>query len=405
MKRIYLSLTIGFIILILSLLAIFKVASQKEATPSPQNFKEALFYQTLEDGSVQCELCPNRCLLTKGQTGRCRVRQNIGGRLYSLVYGKPVTIHLDPIEKKPFYHFLPGEKTYSLATVGCNLRCKYCQNWDIAQRSPSDVKSMDYSPEEIVNEAINQGAKIISFTYSEPTVFYEYTLDIAKLARKKGIKTTIISNGYINKEPLEKLLPYIDAIKIDLKGFNDKYYQEIVGGHLEPVLETLKFLAEYNRETCHPELVSGSDGISKQVRHDGEKKCFRGNPVHLEIVNLLVPGLNDSEKEIKEMSLWIKENLGADIPLHFSRFYPQYRLENLPPTPEETVKKARKIAMSVGLKYVYTGNITDEEGVTTFCPDNKEPLIKRKGYFVEENKVNKEGIGEGCKTRIYGVWE
>lgn len=373
MRRIYINLTVGFIILILSLLAIIKVDSQRVTTPDVKNLKEALFYQTLEDGSVQCELCPNLCLLAKNQVGRCRVRQNIDGKLYSLVYSKPVTINIDPIEKKPFYHFLPGEKTYSLATVGCNLRCQFCQNWDISQRNPGDVKSMDYTPEEIVEEAIKQGAKIISFTYSEPTVFYEYMLDIAKIAKQKGLKTTIISNGYINKEPLEKLIPYIDAIKIDLKGFDDKYYQDVVGGRLEPVLETLKFLAKQK--------------------------------VHLEIVNLLVTGLNDKEKEIKDMSLWIKENLGTDIPLHFSRFYPLYKLENLPPTPEETVKKARSIAMSVGLKYVYTGNITDEEGSTTFCPDNHEPLIKRKGYFIEENKVDKEGMGEGCKTRIYGVWE
>ncbi len=372
MKRIYLNLTIGFVILILSLFAIFKVASQRVITPKVKDLKEALFYQSLEDGSVQCELCPNRCLLAKNQVGRCRVRQNIDGKLYSLVYGKPITIHLDPIEKKPFYHFLPGEKTFSLATVGCNLRCKYCQNFDISQRNPSDVKTMDYTPKEIVDEAIKTEAKIISFTYNEPTVFYEYMLDIAKLAKEKGIKTTIISSGYINRQPLEKLLPYIDAIKIDLKGFNEKFYQEIVGGRLEPVLETLKFL--------------------------GKQK------VHLEIVTLLVPGLNDSEKEIKEMSLLIKENLGTEIPLHFNRFTPMYLLENLPPTPEETVKKARQIALSVGLKYVYTGNIIDEEGSTTFCPDNKEPLIKRKGFFVELNKINKEGIGEGCKTKIYGVW-
>lgn len=373
MKRVYINLTLTVIILILSLLAIVKVVGQREVKPSTQNLKEALFYQSLKDGSVQCELCPNRCLLAKNQVGRCRVRQNIDGKLYSLVYGRPVTINLDPIEKKPFYHFLPGERTYSLATVGCNLRCKYCQNWDISQRDPSDVKSLDMSPAQIVEDAVKSGAKIISFTYSEPTVFYEYMLDIAKLAKEKGLKTTIISNGYINKGPLEKLIPYIDAVKIDLKGFDNKYYEDIVGGRLEPVLETLKFLAKQK--------------------------------VHLEIVNLLVPGLNDNEEKIKEMALWIKENIGDYIPLHFSRFTPLYRLENLPPTPEETVKKAQEIAISVGLKYVYTGNIADDGGSTTFCPDNKEQLIRRKGYFIEENKINKNGIGENCPSKIYGVWQ
>ena len=384
MNKKYIGPALLALILILSSLSVikflvFKKQPQVLSPPSvpttdTQNLKEAWFYEKLEGGRVACRLCPNNCLLADGQWGLCKARQNIGGTLYSKVYAKPTAIHVDPIEKKPFYHFLPGSQAYSLATTGCSLSCKYCQNWDIAQRFPEDVKSRDMTPEEVVEEALESGAPVIAFTYSEPIVWYEYMYDIAKLAKERGLRTVMVSSGYINQEPLEKLIPLMDAIKVDLKGFDEEYYQKIVGGKLEPVLETLKTLAK--------------------------------SEVHYEIVVLLVTGLNDSEEEIRKMCGWIKENLGTDVPLHFSRFHPDYKLRNLPPTPIDTIKRARQIAMEVGLKYVYTGNVPEfTEGNTTFCPDNNQPLIVRKGWFVEQNEVGEGGSSKTCPTKIPGVWE
>lgn len=347
------------------------VLGRPSKSQDTSNLKEAAYWEPIAGGSVQCNLCPNRCLLAEGQRGLCKVRQNIGGKLYNLAYGKVVSMHLDPIEKKPFFHFLPGSQTYSLATAGCNLSCLYCQNWEIAQNFPEDVKSEFMSPEEVVAEAKKSGAQSIALTYSEPIAFYEYMLDIAKLAKQKGIKVVVVSNGYINEEPLKELLKYIDAIKIDLKGFNDDFYQRFIGGHLQPVLESLKIIKQ-----------SG---------------------VWLEIVNLLIPGENDSEQEIKAMSQWLKDNLGDEVPLHFSRFYPMYKLQNLPPTPEETVKRARQIALEVGLKYVYTGNIDDPESWATYCPKSGQAAIKRAGYFVEENNLKNGTCPDGEK--IPGVWK
>lgn len=361
-------------IVTLSLVAVGKNLSQKGIVglPSPEGLKEASYYEQLAGGEVQCGLCPRRCVLAKGEVGVCRARQNIGGKLYSLVYGQPAMTHLDPVEKKPFYHFLPGTKIFSLASAGCNLRCKYCQNWDIAQRGPDEVDSVSKTPLEIVAEVVESGNPSIAITYSEPVVNYEYVLDIGKEAKKRGIKTTIVSAGYINPDPLRELLPYLDAVKIDLKGYNNDFYQEIVGGDLEPVLETLKIIKE--------------------------------SDTWLEIVYLVVPGYNDDMEEIKEMAIWIKENLGADVPLHFSRFHPDYQMEDLPPTPEETVKQARQVAMEVGLNYVYSGNIVDAEGGTTYCPVNKEPLVVRKGYFILENYLY-QGKSDLCPVEIPGVWQ
>jgi len=371
-KRSQISLIIFSLLLLagtaLSILALKKSQPLEDVT----KLREAMFYEILPDGRVQCHLCPNHCVLDEGQVGRCGVRKNIGGKFYSLVFGKPVTINIDPIEKKPFYHFLPGQKTYSIATVGCPLSCRYCQNWDIAQREPKDVESYQMTPEEVVSAAQKAGVEVISFTYSEPVAFYEYMLAIAQEAQKQGIRTTMVSSGYINPEPLKTLLPFLDAVKIDLKAFEEDFYQEIVGGHLGPVLKALKIVQQ-----------SGT---------------------HLEIVNLLIPGLNDSDEEVRAMAIWIKENLGTDIPLHFSRFHPDYLMKDSPPTPLETVKRARWIAQEVGLKYVYTGNVADEEGSTTFCSGNGAPLIRRKGYFVVENKIGSDGWTPNCPHRIYGVW-
>lgn len=347
---------------------VLKKGSEKGQTLPATACQEAWFYEKLDGGRVQCQLCPNRCILTEGQRGLCKVRENQNGKLVSLVYGQPVTIHVDPIEKKPFNHFLPGSTAYSIATGGCSLSCKYCQNWDIAQRFPEDLKSINMPPEKVVEEALKSGAKSIAYTYSEPMVFYEYLYDTAKLAHERGLKNVVVSSGYVNPEPLKKLLPLLDAIKIDLKGFSEDFYQEIVGGHLQPVLDNLKIIKEEG--------------------------------TWLEIVNLLVPGKNDNPEEIKKMCEWLKNNLGPDVPLHFSRFHPEYKLQNLPPTPEETVKNARQICLDVGLHYVYTGNIIDPEGQTTYCPTNKKPLIVRQGQTVLENHLD-EGL---CDVEVPGVW-
>jgi len=370
-KKIF-SIAVLIIILTFSVFYIIKyhvVGPKIETTTA--NLQEASYYQNLGSGVVQCNLCPHQCVLTPGQRGICRVRQNIKGKLYSLVYNKPVAIHLDPIEKKPLFHFLPGTKAYSIATVGCNLRCLYCQNWEISQSAPEDVKIVDRAPEQLVKEALALGAQSIAYTYSEPTIFYEYMLETARLAKEKGLKNVVVSAGYINPEPLKELCKYVDAFKIDLKAFNNSFYKKIVGGKLEPVLQSLKIIKEQG--------------------------------VWLEVVYLVIPGENDDSDEIKKMSQWIKENLGEDIPLHFSRFYPTYKLINLPPTPEATVKRLRQIAIDQGLKYVYTGNLGDWETESTYCPGSKKIAIKRQGLFVVENNI-KNGICSDGEI-IPGVWK
>jgi len=337
-----------------------------------ENLYEALFYEKLKDKKVKCNLCPNFCIIKENEYGKCKARKNIDGKLYSMVYGKIAAMHIDPIEKKPFFHFLPGSLIYSISTTGCNMRCKFCQNWEISQVYPNEIETKFFSPEDLIKDIKSKKIKAIAFTYGEPSIFYEYMLDIAKLAKKNGIKTAVVSSGYINPEPLKKLLPYIDAYKIDLKGFTDEFYEELTSGKLQPVLETMKIIKK-----------SG---------------------VWLEIVNLVIPGYNDDEKDIKRMAQWIKENLGDDVPLHFTRFYPNYKLLNLPPTPPETLKKVRKIAMEVGLKYVYTGNIDDIEGSTTYCPKSKQPAIIRNGFFVIKNNLKEDGTcPDGSK--IPGIWK
>lgn len=358
-----------FFLLVLGI-AIFLIFPKKKVTV--ENLHLAKYFEKLSGGMVQCHLCPNHCILAKGEIGKCKARKNINGNLYSLVYGKIAALHVDPIEKKPFFHVLPGEKAFSIATTGCNLQCKFCQNWQISQVFPWDVETKEMTPEKVIEEAIKSGSKTIAFTYNEPTIFYEYMLDIAKLAKQKGLKTLVVSSGYINPDPLKELLPYIDAYKIDFKGFSNKFYREMTNyGRVEPVLEAMKIIKE-----------SG---------------------VWLEIVNLVIPGQNDSEEDLKNLILWIKENLGTEVPLHFTRFFSDYKLLNVPPTPIETLKKARKMAMDLGLKYVYIGNVDDIEGSTTYCPESKKPAIIRKGYFVVENNL-KDGY---CETgeKIPGIWK
>jgi pyruvate formate lyase activating enzyme len=330
--------------------------------------KEALFYEK-KDSILQCHICPHNCIIAEKQRGFCGVRENQNGKLYSIAYGRPVSVCIDPIEKKPLFHFLPGSKVYSFGTVGCNLRCKHCQNWQISQEK--EIIGEKLTPEEIVENALKENCEGIAYTYTEPTVFYEYVYDTARLARKKDLKNIIVTNGYINQEPLKKLYRYIDAANVDLKGFTEKFYREITSSNLAPVLETIKT-------------------ISKM------KTCY------LEITNLIIPTLNDDMKTIKEMCVWIKENVGENVPLHFSRFFPFYKLEHLPPTPAETLEKARKIALETGLKFVYVGNILLKDSENTYCPKCKELLIERIGFKITKNNI-KEGKCS-CGENIPGVW-
>jgi len=365
----------AFLFLILVISSALSIVIQREIIirreEDPSKFHLAMYYNKLFGKIVQCRLCPNLCILSPGEYGLCKARKNIDGNLYSLVYGKIAAAHIDPIEKKPFFHVLPGSKAFSIATTGCNIRCLFCQNWEISQVFPFDMPTQAATPEEVVRQALASGAHIIAFTYSEPIIFYEYMIDIAKLARVAGLKTVVVSNGYIEPEPLQELLKYVDACKVDFKGFDENFYKKVTHGHLQPVLETMK--------------------------------TIKKSGVWLEIVNLLITGQNDSDENIRGMARWIKKNLGSDVPLHFSRFSPQYKMLNVPSTPDATVIRARKIAMEAGLKYVYTGNIAYPPGEITYCSASGEKIIIRQGMFTIFNGLQDGTCSDGEK--IAGVWK
>jgi len=332
---------------------------------------KALYYQQLEDKVVRCQLCPNRCTLANLARGSCGVRINLDGELYTLVYGKPLAVHVDPIEKKPLSHFLPGTTAFSISTAGCNLGCIFCQNWQISQVKPEEAAHYDLDPEQTVELALKEKAPTIAYTYTEPTVFYEYMLETAKLAKSRGLRNVMHSCGYINPAPLKALLPYMSACNIDLKGFSEDYYEQFSSGRLQPVLETIK-----------------------TIKRSG---------VWLEITNLVVPGQNDDPAMIRAMCRWIKANVGPDVPLYFAAFYPNYKLQNLPPTPVETLEKAYAIARGEGLNYVYIGNVFGHVKEQTYCPKCGKIVIKRLGYSIEEvDLVN--GKCKYCGYKIAGVW-
>ncbi|MFX0121886.1 MAG: AmmeMemoRadiSam system radical SAM enzyme [Candidatus Hodarchaeota archaeon] len=333
---------------------------------------KALYCHTPHQGLyAKCRLCPHECVISEGARGQCRVRENLGGRLYSLVFGTPCAVHLDPIEKKPFYHFLPTALAFSLATAGCNLSCLYCQNWNISQAQPEDVDTVDLPPERLIATAIANGAPVIAYTYSEPIIFYEYMLESARYGRKLGLRNVVISAGYINPEPLKTLCEAVDAIKIDLKGFNQEFYREVCGGELQPVLETIQTIA-----------ASGT---------------------HLEIVNLLVPTLNDDMDEMRALCRWVVDNAGPDVPVHFSRFHPDYQLDNLPPTPQATLEQAWAIAHEEGVRYAYVGNLPGHAANNTYCHYCGNLIIARQGFWVSEFHIVK-GKCRFCGTPIPGVW-
>ncbi|MFY9401997.1 MAG: AmmeMemoRadiSam system radical SAM enzyme [Candidatus Omnitrophota bacterium] len=339
---------------------------------SAVGFKEALFWQNEAGGRVRCLLCPRQCLISKGGRGFCRARKNIDGKLYAINYGQPVAAHIDPIEKKPLFHVYPGTRSFSIATAGCNLRCKFCQNWEISQLDPESVKVAFASPQRIVEEAKASQSKTIAFTYTEPTIFYEYMLDVAKEAKKEGVACVMHSAGFINEVPLRELSKYLTAANIDLKGFSEKFYSSFCEGSLSDVLRSLKILKEEG--------------------------------VWVEITNLIIPTANDSEEDIRNLCVWVKENLGADTPVHFSRFFPMYRLTDLSPTPVSTLIRAKEIATETGLRYVYIGNVPENIGEDTICPKCGRLLVKRVGYRILENNLSK-GKCDSCGYSISGIWD
>jgi pyruvate formate lyase activating enzyme len=320
---------------------------------------------------VKCLLCAQNCTIVAGERGRCRARINIDGELRSLVYGRPMATQVDPIEKKPFYHFLPGSEAFSMATSGCPLRCKFCQNWQLSQANPEDYSTRIIHPSEIVDMALARSVPIIAFTYNEPTVFTEYLTDIARLARKQKRRCVVISCGFMNAEPLAEMCAVLDAIKIDLKGFDETFYRNVCSAELNPVLRSIKQIAK-----------SG---------------------IHLEIVNLVVPTLNDSDKMLQALVSWVAGELGPDVPIHFTAFHPEYQLLNLPPTPIQTLERARDFAISKGIHFPYVGNIPGHPGDNTYCPACGKILIKRKGYFILEMNL-KNGLCKFCNRPIAGVW-
>jgi pyruvate formate lyase activating enzyme len=332
--------------------------------------KESPYYIVTAKG-VQCQICPNRCTLKEGEESVCRARTVYKGKLFTIAYGNPCSVHIDPIEKKPLFHFLPESRSYSIATAGCTLSCLNCQNWEISQKSPKETENIDMMPSNVTPEAISGNCKSIAYTYSEPTAFYEYMYDTARLAKAKGIKNLLISNGYINEKPLRDLCKVIDAANINLKSFSQEIYATLNGGSLQPILNTLKTL--------------------------------KAEGVWLEITNLVIPNWTDNIAMIKEMCEWLVKNGFQDNPLHFNRFFPLYKLTSLPYTPLSILDKARETASKAGMRYVYIGNVPETKAQNTYCFKCKKTVVERKGFAILSNNLN----GSSCKfcgERIPGVW-
>ena len=335
---------------------------------------EAYLYEPLEDDKVKCNLCSHRCVIKDGRRGICSVRENKGGILKTLVYGKLIARHIDPIEKKPLFHFLPGSLSYSIATVGCNFRCQFCQNADIAQM-PADhsgtITGETYRPQDVVDAAARGGCKSISYTYTEPTIFFEFAYETAKLATEKGIRNVFVTNGYMTAEALEMISPYLDAANVDLKAFTNKYYKELCGAKLKHVQASLKKMKSLG--------------------------------IFVEVTTLIIPDLNDDAAQLKELAAFIAHDLGEDTPWHISRFHPTYKLTDRPSTPVKTLTAARKIGLKAGLRYVYTGNVPGHAAENTYCSRCGEAVIERWGFQIGKLRIQK-GQCTHCSAKIDGVW-
>ncbi|MFH1038593.1 MAG: AmmeMemoRadiSam system radical SAM enzyme [PVC group bacterium] len=334
--------------------------------------REALLYSQLEDNKVRCNLCAHRCLISEGKRGLCGVRENRKGALYSLVYGKAIATHVDPIEKKPLFNFLPGSLAFSVATAGCNLTCRHCQNADISQspRETGHIIGKDISPQSLAEAARSEGCRSIAYTYTEPTVFFEYALDTARLAAAAGIKNVFVTNGYMTAEALDLVAPVLDAANVDLKSFRDEFYREICGARLQPVLDTIKRMHEL--------------------------------AIWVEVTTLVIPGHNDSDEELQSIARYLSD-LSPDVPWHVSAFYPTYRLTSAPRTPAATLQRAREIGMAAGLRYVYTGNIPGDDGENTFCHSCGKKVVERFGYRVSTVNI-RDGKCFFCGAPAAGVW-
>ncbi len=333
--------------------------------------KEAMFFEKLAENRVKCNLCRHHCVIEDGKKGICRVRENHGGMLYSLVYRKLISENIDPIEKKPLYHFYPGTTSFSVATVGCNFRCLNCQNYEISQL-PKDIGQIvgrDVAPEKIVKDALSYQCKSIAYTYTEPTIFFEYAYEIAKIATQKSLKNVFVTNGYTTREALTTIKPFLHAANVDLKSFSDETYKKLCGARLENVLDCIRSYKEMG--------------------------------IWIEITTLIIPEINDSKSELRQIAEFIK-SVGPEIPWHVSRFYPRYRLIEKPPTPVDTLRMAREIGLEVGLRYVYEGNVPGEGGENTYCYKCKKVLIKRYGYQIIENNIVNLKCPE-CNTTIDGI--
>lgn len=348
----------------------FLFAKGKSETKS-EILREAMFYKKLEKKIIECGVCFRGCVLREGERSFCRNKVNQEGKFYNLVYAKPSAVHIDPVEKEPQFHLLPGSSILCFGTAGCNFRCKFCQNWHLSQRPIEEMDYYYFPPEEAVEFALRKKVPTLSFTYNEPTSFYEYVYDMARIAKKKGLKILWHSNGAMSPESLKEMLKYTDAVTIDLKGFTKEFYQNVSEAELEPVLQTLKIIRE--------------------------KKCW------LEIVNLVVPTLNDGSEDVRRMCLWVRENLGKDVPLHFTRFFPAYKLTNLHPTPIETLERNYQIAKNVGLEYVYIGNAPGHRYNNTFCAHCGKNILKRIHFSVLEKNI-KDGKCKYCGNPIPGIW-
>jgi pyruvate formate lyase activating enzyme len=332
------------------------------------------WWHRLDDGRIQCDLCPRDCKLHDGQRGACFVRQNLGGEMILTTYGRSSGFCIDPIEKKPLNHFYPGSSVLSFGTAGCNLACKFCQNWDISKSKDMDRLMDQAAPDEIARAAEESGCKSVAFTYNDPVIFAEYALDTADACHARGIQTVAVTAGYIHAEPRREFYAKIDAANVDLKAFTDEFYFKLTGAHLAPVLDTLRY-----------------------IKHETN--------TWLEITTLLIPGKNDSDAELTAMSAWIAQELGPDVPLHFSAFHPDYKMIDIPATPAQTLSRARAIALQAGLHYVYTGNVHDTDGGTTYCPSCRAPLIVRDWYRIDDYRLTPDGHCPDCQTKVAGHFE